>query len=306
MKLAHLVMVSFLWFLTFTVAQAQEILVWEEEGSETSKPGKYEDFPLKPGLPTNWTKPINYAGGRLYVRFDILRCPTNRSGALQFAFMQKPNATMIHNKYVRYSGTGRYLGEEAMRELHEGSPPVNWSRSVPRGKIFWLGAQKGDASGDHTGRAVKDDLAEFFPLKFRCTVVVVARGTRFSGWNNYPVPGEGIYGGLSYKDLKKLRKVARAWKAGMLGPAMKSAESHLKSRDPETREEARKIMEAGRRHVDSERAYLEKLKGHDLNKALAGLIELAKNLRPMPLAKELITQAKAWQKEASGKGRSKK
>ena len=107
LKRPPLVMVCFFLLFTFTAVRAQEILVWDEEGTEKSKPGKYnKGFPLRPGLPTNWTRPINYGRGRLYVRFEILNCPTNRSGALQFCFVQGTNKLMIHNKFVRYSGTG--------------------------------------------------------------------------------------------------------------------------------------------------------------------------------------------------------
>lgn len=154
-------------------------------------------------LPDNWKKPNDFENGNFYLRFEILEQPTDSAFRLQLGFWQDKHKEGGHSETVS-SHILFENGEGTMIERDLGSPstwwqlrpdaPVDFRR--PRdfyqiGFALWKHepfcipmAQGWNNSSSCDNPEVT--AAEFFPMKARVTVVAVAEGHTFSGWNNYP------------------------------------------------------------------------------------------------------------------------
>ncbi len=165
----------------------------------SSNHGFPRDLPPKSSANGDWTSPINYAGGTLYLRAEI------KSGG------QPVSQTMQFNYCVwqKDLATGENFGLEACTLLSLGGPlqgtageVITWSQKisnmtqVSNDPLEWSRGRHsyGVAIKNSAGNPVSDykdwdwygeDPAEWYPLDMRFTVVVVPNGQSFSGWNNY-------------------------------------------------------------------------------------------------------------------------
>ncbi len=165
----------------------------------SSNHGFPRDLPPKSSANGDWTSPINYAGGTLYLRAEI------KSGG------QPVSQTMQFNYCVWQKDlvTGENFGLEACTLLNLGGPlqgtageVITWSQKISNmaqvsdDPLEWSRGRHsyGVAIKNSAGNPVSDykdwdwydeDPAEWYPLDMRFTVVVVPNGQSFSGWNNY-------------------------------------------------------------------------------------------------------------------------
>lgn len=169
----------------------KELLVFDWNQPVTTK---HHGFPFNqpPIANGNWVTPVNYAQGTLYYRVEIFSQPTAQNMQLQFCFWQEKNG---YNFELENCGPTKSV-RGAAGTVATWSVPVGdmWKRN---GKsIEWNRARfrNGAAIKNSRGLPVSDyngwkwngeDPAKWYPLNMRFTVVVVAKGSTFSGWNNY-------------------------------------------------------------------------------------------------------------------------
>jgi len=153
-------------------------------------------------MPGDWTSPRNFYRGRFHFRLEVLEQPGAHPFRVQFGIWQDREKEGGHSETIASGllmegGTGS-LGTEDL-----GSPSEWWNRrkdapvdfSRPEdyymmGLALWSqdpdcipmgqGWNNSNACSDPEGSA-----AMFFPMKARVTVVAVASGHEFSGWENY-------------------------------------------------------------------------------------------------------------------------
>lgn len=153
-------------------------------------------------LPTNWKKPNDFENGNFHLRLKILEQPSDSAFKVQLGFWQDVDKEGGHSETI----SSHVLFEGGSGELLEtdlGSPsswwqlrpdePVDFTRP---GDFYQIGLAlwKAEpfcipmAQGWQNSNACENPeqaAAEFFPMKARVTVVAVAAGTTFSGWENY-------------------------------------------------------------------------------------------------------------------------
>lgn len=153
-------------------------------------------------LPNNWKKPHDFENGTFQMRVEILEQPTDSSFQLQLGFWQDKDKDGGHSEtissHIEFQG-----GAGELIEADLGSPsewwefrsdePLDFNRPGDFYKIG-LALWKTDpwcipmAQGWNNSNSCENPeqaAAEFFPMKARVTVVAVAEGHTFSGWDNY-------------------------------------------------------------------------------------------------------------------------
>ncbi len=140
-------------------------------------------FPNTAGA--NWTSPVNYADGSMYVRRVIRE-------------MQRPCTIGLYywwnGNRAQHGGGGALdqsfteVGQEqtssaALKSLW-GSHPVNWSDMG----YEWRFQIRDD--GESIQFLSKEQQRTYLPLKYNATVILVPAGETFSGWENYPYDGQ--------------------------------------------------------------------------------------------------------------------
>lgn len=153
-------------------------------------------------LPGNWNKPHDFENGTFQMRIEILEQPEVSGFQLQLGFWQDKDKDGGHSEtissHIEFQG-----GAGELIEADLGSPsewwelrtdePVDFKRPIDFYKIG-LALWKTDpwcipmAQGWNNSNSCENPeqvATEFFPMKARVSVVAVASGHTFSGWDNY-------------------------------------------------------------------------------------------------------------------------
>ncbi|MFO7668990.1 MAG: hypothetical protein R6W31_04965 [Bacteroidales bacterium] len=155
-------------------------------------------------MPTDcWEKPYDFEHGHLYLRFEILVQPTDQPFFIQLGFWQNIPGESGHSEAI----SGRFRlenGAGTRMESDLGSPaswwqlkpdkPVNFSRP---GDLYRIGLVLWNAeplclpmaqgwTNSNTCENPEQAALDSFPLRAKVSVVAVADGYSFSGWENYP------------------------------------------------------------------------------------------------------------------------
>jgi hypothetical protein len=174
-----------------TTASAKELLVYD-----WNKPVQksHRGFPRQapPRANGNWYSPVNYAEGTFHYRVQIKRQPTAQRMKLQFCTWQTGTRPMREMCGPLASLTGKP------------GTVVTWSTPVQKTKLRRKKPIDFHRPRSTNGVAIKDERGypisnygrpswnwfgenpnKWYPLDMRFTVVVVAKGDRFGGWNRY-------------------------------------------------------------------------------------------------------------------------
>lgn len=154
-------------------------------------------FYYNTSMPTNWLSSYDYYNGQVYTRYEILSQASSEPVGLQFGIWQ-----------VLPPGTGTlYENMEPVRTLNgpgsvvtNNSSPNTWWKynggadftQMDKVWHFGINPYKVDPTQEQIRSENADVWAErftyWFPMVVKVTVVAVASGHTFSGWDNYIQP----------------------------------------------------------------------------------------------------------------------
>lgn len=136
----------------------------------------------------DWTKPRNFAQGTMHFRIEFIGMPVTKKMQVQFCVWQDDwKREQCAKRSGVFSGTkGTVVTWSApistMWKL-PGSQPIDWTR--PR-MIWGYVIRTADGKPVHPKfNWGGQNTAQWFPLYWRATAVVVEKGATFGGWNNY-------------------------------------------------------------------------------------------------------------------------
>lgn len=150
--------------------------------------GAFSFFPAAEPLATNLVEPVNYAGGRLYQRLEVIAKPSDEDVRYQIclvtndAISVKPSCS--DGTRLVFDDPGVY---ESVQELptFSGYGQVSWQTGL---QSVILVVQNGEgtpidnryAASLATGE--RFELERFYPMEVRYTAMIVPRGSDFPGW----------------------------------------------------------------------------------------------------------------------------
>jgi hypothetical protein len=151
-------------------------------------------FSYNPSMPSNWVSNYNYVTGQVYTRYEIISQATNTPSGLQFGIWQKiPEGTGTLYENME---TIRVLNGPGSVVTNNSSPSTWWTYNggvdFTQMNIVWhfgINPYKVDPSNvqirSENAAVWNERFTYWFPMKVRVTVVAVANGYTFSGWQNY-------------------------------------------------------------------------------------------------------------------------
>lgn len=150
-----------------------------------------------------WTKPHNFELGQFYLRFEVLEQPSDQAFFVQVGIWQDIGAEEGYSETI----SSRILVENGSGSLVEADlgSPADWWELKPDKEVDFckvaafdrigLALWKADplclpmGQGWHNGNACDNPeqaALAFFPMKVRISMVAVAEGYDFGGWDAYP------------------------------------------------------------------------------------------------------------------------
>ena len=173
---------------------ATELLIYDLNRLVTIKDkGFPRDQPPRSGANGNWVTPVNYAEGTLYFRVEIRSQPQPQRMQTQFCIWQ--DDLVLENCGPRVSLTGHAntvvtWSKEVKKMYKKNGVSLDWSRPRQRYGIAIKNSQGLPVSSIKGWNWSGENPAHWYPMNMRFSVVVVAKGATFSGWQNY-VNGSG-------------------------------------------------------------------------------------------------------------------
>ncbi|MEZ4675487.1 MAG: hypothetical protein R2932_14740 [Caldilineaceae bacterium] len=178
-----------------SAVNATELLVFEVNRDVVlSDRGFPRDHPPKDAANGNWTSPINYAEGTLYYRIQIRNQPKPQDMQLQFCVWQ--DSFNLENcgdkaKLRGTAGTVVTWSEPVASMWKLNGRSIDWTRARQRYALAIKNKSGRPVSPANGWNWNGENTSDWFPFDIRFTVVVVAKGATFSGWQNYGGSGGG-------------------------------------------------------------------------------------------------------------------
>ncbi|MDF1860183.1 MAG: hypothetical protein P1U87_08210 [Verrucomicrobiales bacterium] len=138
------------------------------------------------GTPTDWTAPVDYRNGTVYIRIEVLEKPDGETPTT-WSLCYLPNRGRDNNygctKTPSYTTEGVYEKDVKMTEFWE-NDSIIWSEGIKQMSLVVKRANAGGKAHAH----LQPDLKAFFPTRIRVTMVQVAKGSTYDASR---VPGLG-------------------------------------------------------------------------------------------------------------------
>ena len=148
-----------------------------------SKGFTHLDLPY--GLPKDFVSPINYSGGTLYQRVEVITKPSQNVALLQSCFFQDQ---LISEKHACNSGStftvpGTYYSSQPMTSMYQYGN-ISWNRSL-LSQMVVLKDKNGIPVDDISYSGLwfgSPDLSLYYPMEVNYTVIVVPPGEPGPTW----------------------------------------------------------------------------------------------------------------------------
>ena len=158
-----------------------------------------------PGIPKDWTQPVNYADGTWHQRFVVHSFGNGKYPYSEFLFMvtlrdypglddAHPDRNIMTHQYADVGRNKVYTGSANVQTIRWdngfefNTDPAHKIRVQPR--IYGSSATKYHNCTTNDG-LTSEQVKWALPFEFEYQVVIVAKGSTFSGWENYPMKSIG-------------------------------------------------------------------------------------------------------------------
>lgn len=173
----------------YSAAKAGEFLIVDEEYTyDKSLNGfKWWNIGEIENAPSNWKSPYDYEFGQMYERYEVISQATDRPAKLQFGFWQDKGARESLSSHTRVNGPGTISTRNSSPSTwweKDQTKPVDFSRPgdfLHLGIPLWSDNTKLVTTWSPNNDWVLHD--QYLPMRVRATIVAVAQGSEFSGWD---------------------------------------------------------------------------------------------------------------------------
>lgn len=183
-------------FFSFGVATrsiAQEMRLLDQTFTATEAERGFHYFSVDSTFSDNWIVPFNYHDGAFYVRFKILDYPSKEPFNLSMCIWSDVKGsweTWSETCFTALPISGRGVFTTVTEppskwwQLHPEKPvDFNRVRDFKRlGIVYWCANYKNLSDWVPEDGGCWPERNLFLPMKMRVTVVAVAKGYEFSGW----------------------------------------------------------------------------------------------------------------------------
>jgi hypothetical protein len=151
----------------------------------------YFNAPVSGG--SDWTSPYDFYNGTFQYRFEVRNYPSQKTFMVSVCIWadivgnwQKWKETCA--KQVPLAGNGVFTAQSSPSTWWFKDDPVDFSRAdgfERMGMVLWCEDYKNLSDWTSASNSCWDQRNSFLPLTLRLTIVAVASGYTFSGWDGY-------------------------------------------------------------------------------------------------------------------------
>ncbi len=170
-----------------------ELLLFDQQGLQFAAADKGFDPLINPGDPlpaSNWLSPHDYYDGELRIRYVIEGPPGQVGGKLQVCIWTMPGYSPEScASQVAHTGVGEYFETKLAPSSwwKKDNQPLDFSH--PENFLIRV-VLRGESGCNVTSYTVSngcwDEWPKYEQMKYGVTIVMVPKGSTFSGWSSYP------------------------------------------------------------------------------------------------------------------------
>lgn len=170
-----------------------EILIYDSIVTTTEDDHGFFFFDPPKSLGNNWVSPCDFYNGLFYFRFEVIELPNDTSFFINFCIWADVEGDWITWKetccdHVEIDGKGIFTANSVPTTWYIKNTPVDFSRvnDFERlGIALWCDDYRNLTDWTFPESSCWNDRGFLLPLTLRITVVAVAKGNTFSGWENH-------------------------------------------------------------------------------------------------------------------------
>ena len=149
-------------------AQAQQFVLVDQTYTASADNTDESHFvaELKPGIPPDFSEPVDYANGRLHVELEILKAPSSTKTLYNICLHNSSNYACL--PYVEYTGEGSYDADPVFDTIWN-YEEVDWTEGVNKVELILKNERELLVHADE----------DFYPYQAHLKLYVVAEGSRF-------------------------------------------------------------------------------------------------------------------------------
>ena len=152
--------------------------------SATGESGAISFFKSASDLLTNLRSPVDYAGGTLYQKVEVLEKPSDAPVQLQVCLVPnddisvKPSCSSASQ--LSFTGTGSFEAQQALESFTQ-YDAIDWDRGISNLMLLLKDASGNPIDPAYSGVS-SEELSRYYPLEVRYSAVLVPAGGSFPGW----------------------------------------------------------------------------------------------------------------------------
>ncbi len=177
-------------------AAATELLVFEVNRPVTvTDRGFPRDRPPKAAANGNWKAPVNFAQGTFHYRAQIRSQPQPQQMRLQFCIWQynfRLENCGDQKAVSGVAGTVATWSQPVQSLWFKNGKVIEWQNPRDVYGLAIKNTQRKPVSNYNGWNWNGENPSQWYPLNIRFTVVVVAQGATFGGWEKYVGPTTGV------------------------------------------------------------------------------------------------------------------
>ena len=152
--------------------------------SATGESGAISFFKSASDLLTNLRSPVDYAGGTLYQKVEVLEKPSDAQVQLQVCLVPNDNISVKPScssaSQLSFTGTGSFEAQQALPSFSQ-YDAINWNRGISNLMLLVKDANGNPIDPAYSGVS-DEELSRYYPLEVRYSAVLVPAGGSFPGW----------------------------------------------------------------------------------------------------------------------------
>jgi len=164
---------------------AGELLIfdWNKPVTQAQHGFPWDKPPKQNG---NWVSPINYAGGTIQFRAQVISMPQAKQMRLQFCFWQFKNTRETCSRTQQITVGQTVTWSQPLNGMwKKDNRALDWTKPRDRNGVA-IKTLKGKPVSDYSGwHWHGENPSQWYPMNLHFTVVIVRQGQTFSGWGNY-------------------------------------------------------------------------------------------------------------------------
>jgi hypothetical protein len=158
--------------LSSTPASAEQFVAVDVTYTHSAETTKDSHYFVKPSAatPSNWRSPVNYAGGSVYMHFEVYTKPSNEPTVWVICFIGSPSYACTDTG--AHTTTGVYEKNVKLPDIWQYGQ-VDWSKPITQIPIILKDDANVKVAPENVGAARS---ALFMPTKLRAVITIVSAG----------------------------------------------------------------------------------------------------------------------------------